>query len=197
MEHHEELYRKRALQNPYACTPIRIFTRMQNSPDWLHLFQRILSFHRWTSTSPCLCCSVSPRISSTTSCWTGAPSARALWSRCATWQLSPFPLTPLQFTARANPSTLCWERHLSWTACRRAATGPSVSRWAFVYTEIEELRRVVFDINLFFFLSLSSGKPSPSSCGPSCDLWARLDPETGDRPGQQVQGKISLHHAPG
>ncbi len=101
-------------------------------------FQRILSFLRLTSTSPCLCCSVSLKIWSTTSCWTGAPSARALWSRCAMWQLSPFPLTPLQFTARANPSTLCWERHLSWTACRRAATGPSVNRWAFVYPEIED-----------------------------------------------------------
>lgn len=57
--------------------------------------------------------------------------------------------------------------------------------------------RIVFAINPFFFPSLSSGKPSPAGCGPSCDLRARLDPETGDLPGQQVQGKISLHHAPG
>ena len=51
----------------------------------------LLLLPRSTSTSPSPCSSACLKTWSTTSCWTRAPSARALRNRCATWRPSLCP----------------------------------------------------------------------------------------------------------
>ncbi len=87
-----------------------------------------LHVSRWTSTSPCPCCSAWQRIWSTTSCWIRRRAVRTLLSRCVWSQPSPSPHTPPQCTGRPSPSTLSWERPTNWTAWKNLATVPSVNR---------------------------------------------------------------------
>ncbi len=87
-----------------------------------------LPVSRWTSTSPCPCCSAWRRIWSTMSCWIRRRAVRTLLSRCVWSQPSPSPHTPPQCTGRPSPSTLSWERPTNWTAWKNSATVPSVNR---------------------------------------------------------------------
>ncbi len=87
-----------------------------------------LHVSRWTSTSPCPCCSAWQRIWSTTSCWIRRRAVRTLLSRCVWSQPSRSPHTPPQCTGRPSPSTLSWERPTNWTAWKNLATVPSVNR---------------------------------------------------------------------
>lgn len=84
---------------------------------------------RWTSMSHSPCYNVSRRTWSTTSCWIRLLNVRALWSRCAMWQLLQSLPTPPLSIAQENPSTLCWEKLLSSIVWKTAATAHSVNRY--------------------------------------------------------------------